>query len=93
MLVLAVLCASCGEIVNETTATSVTTPPSGSGETVRILLVGDVMTGRGVASAIERDPGAVFANVRHLLNGADVVAANLESPLTTRPHVSTNENR
>jgi hypothetical protein len=50
------------------------------------------MTGRGVAAAIENDPDAVFGDVRHLLNAADVVAANLESPLTTRPHVSPNEN-
>lgn len=92
MLVAAVLCASCGEIVNETTTTSGTTPLLGSGETVRVLLVGDLMTGRGVAATIGTDPDAVFADVRHLLNAADIVGANLESPLTALAHVSANEN-
>jgi hypothetical protein len=55
-------------------------------------MVGDVMTGRGVAAALENDPDAVFAGVRHLLDAADVSGANLESPLTTRPHLSDNEN-
>ena len=38
------------------------------------------------------EPDAVFAGVRHLLAGADIAGANLESPLTDRPHTSTNEN-
>jgi poly-gamma-glutamate capsule biosynthesis protein CapA/YwtB (metallophosphatase superfamily) len=64
-----------------------------SGTTVRIALVGDVMTGRGVADVLANDPDGVFAGVRHLLAAADLVGGNLESPLTTRPHVSGNENR
>ncbi|MDX2342215.1 MAG: CapA family protein, partial [Acidimicrobiia bacterium] len=59
---------------------------------MRILLVGDIMTGRGVASVLENDPDGVFAGVRHLLLDADVAAGNLESPLTLRPHTSSNEN-
>jgi poly-gamma-glutamate synthesis protein (capsule biosynthesis protein) len=88
----AVLGAACGGPVAETPTTMAATPPLASGETVRVLLVGDVMTGRGVAAAIGTDPDAVFADVRHLLNAADVAAANLESPLTALPHVSANEN-
>ncbi len=59
---------------------------------MRILLVGDIMTGRGVASVLENDPDGVFAGVRHLLLDADVAAGNLESPLTLQPHISNNEN-
>jgi hypothetical protein len=60
--------------------------------TARILLVGDVMLGRGVANLASSDPDSLFAEVRHLLAAADVVGANLESPLTDGPHRSTNEN-
>ncbi len=74
---------------NGTTAVE---PAPPSSDTVRILLVGDVMTGRGVASVLESDPDSVFAGVRHLLAGSDVVVGNLESPLTDLPHVSANEN-
>ena len=41
---------------------------------------------------LETDSGSVFADVRHLIAGADIAAANLESPLTTRPHTSENAN-
>jgi len=50
------------------------------------------MPGRGVGPVIETDKDSVFADVRHLIAGADIAAGNLESPLTTLPHVSTNEN-
>ena len=59
---------------------------------MRVLLVGDVMTGRGVASVMQSDPNGVFAGIRHLFAAADVVGANLESPLTDEPHISANEN-
>jgi poly-gamma-glutamate synthesis protein (capsule biosynthesis protein) len=42
---------------------------------------------------MESDPNGVFAGVRHLLAAADIVGANLESPLTDAPHISANENR
>jgi len=61
--------------------------------TVRIVLVGDVMTGRGLSPVIEREADAVFAEVRHLIAAADIAAANLESPLTERPHISPSENQ
>jgi poly-gamma-glutamate synthesis protein (capsule biosynthesis protein) len=60
--------------------------------TARILLVGDIMTGRGVATPLANDPADVFAGVRHLIAGADFAAGNLESPLTTAPQVGANEN-
>jgi poly-gamma-glutamate synthesis protein (capsule biosynthesis protein) len=89
LLALVVLAAACGDIViEEPTERSTAT----DADTVRILVVGDVMTGRGVANLLERDPDGVFSGVRHLLNDADIVGANLESPLTVRPHMSTNEN-
>ncbi len=81
--------AACGE-VNPQPAPDV--PPE-IGPTVRILLVGDVMTGRGLTAVMESDPDGVFANVRHILAGADFVGANLESPLTDAPHISANRNK
>ncbi|MCP4308871.1 MAG: CapA family protein [bacterium] len=86
------LLASCGGDTTVTTVTTELAQPTAAGETVRIVLVGDIMTGRGVAGALETDPDDVFADVRHLLGTADIVAGNLESPLTARPHVSANEN-
>jgi poly-gamma-glutamate synthesis protein (capsule biosynthesis protein) len=92
LLAIALLCGSCGEIVE--VGTTVAEPPlPAAGPTARILLVGDVMLGRGVSRVLASDPGEVFAGVRHLLDGADVVGGNLESPLTTLPHVSDNENQ
>lgn len=87
-----VLIAACGAIVDESASTPPATAASSTRPTARILLVGDVMMGRGVTAALDSDPDAVFAGVRHLLDSADVSGANLESPLTTRPHLSDNEN-
>ena len=53
---------------------------------MRIVFGGDVMLGRGVARLAARDPDAVFAGIRLQLGSADLAVANLESPLTTRPH-------
>ncbi len=50
------------------------------------------MIGRGVTPHLEADAGAVFAGVRHLVSAADIAAGNLESPLTTRPHVADSPN-
>ena len=60
---------------------------------VRILLAGDVMTGRGLSDLFAADGQEVFAGIRHLIKDADLAGFNLESPLTTRPHTSDNENR
>jgi poly-gamma-glutamate capsule biosynthesis protein CapA/YwtB (metallophosphatase superfamily) len=56
--------------------------------TIRLLLGGDVMLGRGVGEVAESDPNGLFADVRFVVSSADLAIANLESPLTTRPHVS-----
>ncbi|MDJ0924426.1 MAG: CapA family protein [Acidimicrobiia bacterium] len=84
----AVLVAGCGDIVVE--GSPEVSEPTGD-TPARILLVGDVMTGRGLARLIESDPESVFAGVRHLIAAADIAGANLESPLTGRPHTSANE--
>ena len=79
--------------------TTTTTPPSttttlpvrvADGAVVSVLLVGDVMLGRNVAPVVRDDPDGLFEGVRAVVSGADVAAANLESPLTTRPHIATN---
>jgi poly-gamma-glutamate synthesis protein (capsule biosynthesis protein) len=57
--------------------------------TVRLIFGGDVMLGRGVAGLARRSPGAVFAGIRFQLASADLTVANLESPLTNRPHLWT----
>ena len=56
-----------------------------------LVLVGDVMLGRGVAQALDGDWGAAFAEVRPWLGGEAqarrLVLANLESPLTALPQL------
>lgn len=81
MLALLAGCASTGP------APDVATEPA-----VRVILVGDVMLGRGVAPVVATDPASVFEGVRYLISSADIAAANLESPLTTRPHVADSAN-
>lgn len=53
------------------------------GTAVRLLFAGDVMLGRGVA---DLDAATVFTDVRFEVASADLSVANLESPLTNRPH-------
>jgi poly-gamma-glutamate synthesis protein (capsule biosynthesis protein) len=62
-------------------------PRSGEGHaSVRLLFAGDVMLGRGVAETAAADPSALLADLRPVLDEADLAVANLESPLTLRPH-------
>ena len=56
----------------------------------RLLFVGDVMLGRRVSAVAETDPQGLFADVERVVRDADLAFANLESPLTTRPHTSAN---
>ncbi len=58
-----------------------------AGGTLRILFAGDVMLGRGVAR-LPVPPLALLAGVRAQASSADLAAANLESPLTRRPHLA-----
>ncbi len=74
------------------TTTTTTTVPAhvAQGPTVSIALVGDVMLGRGLSSIVRNEPLGLFEDVRHILTEVDIAAANLESPLTLRPHIATN---
>lgn len=72
------------------TPTTTAPPHVAEGPVVSVLLVGDVMLGRGVAPIVRSEPAGVFEDVRHLVSEADAAAANLESPLTLRPHLATN---
>jgi poly-gamma-glutamate synthesis protein (capsule biosynthesis protein) len=58
--------------------------------TVRIVLAGDVMLGRGLRRIVANDPDGVFEDIRFMLSNADITGANMESPLTNRPHIATN---
>ena len=62
-------------------------PAGAARPAVRIVFGGDVMLGRGVASLAAHRPAAVLAGVAVHLQAADLAVANLESPLTTRPHL------
>ena len=55
---------------------------------MRLLFAGDVMLGRGVAPVAATDPNNLFAGIRFEVASADLAMANLESPLTTRPHIA-----
>jgi poly-gamma-glutamate synthesis protein (capsule biosynthesis protein) len=59
---------------------------------ISILLVGDIMLGRGVAPIAAGDPAGLFEEVRLVVKSADLSLANLESPLTDRAHRSANPN-
>ena len=59
---------------------------------VRILVGGDVMLGRGVADVAAHDPWSIFSDVQTEVRSADIAIANLESPLTRRPHVAPTPN-
>jgi poly-gamma-glutamate synthesis protein (capsule biosynthesis protein) len=83
--VLALVLAACAG--PQTGGPSMTEPPPPSSGLVRLVLGGDVMMGRAAAPVASRDPGGVFEGVRWLIEGADVAAANLESPLTTASHL------
>ena len=58
-----------------------------SGRAITLLFGGDVMLGRGVAQVAAADPQGLFAGIRFQVFSADLALANLESPLTRRPHV------
>ncbi|HEX6230431.1 MAG TPA: CapA family protein [Actinomycetota bacterium] len=60
--------------------------PAAGGSTVRLLFAGDVMLGRGVAEIAVSEPAGPLAGVRWPVASADLAIANLESPLTARPH-------
>jgi poly-gamma-glutamate capsule biosynthesis protein CapA/YwtB (metallophosphatase superfamily) len=55
--------------------------------TVRVLLVGDLMLGRGVGDLVIQAPETIFEQIRPVIVDADLAVGNLESPLTRRTHV------
>jgi poly-gamma-glutamate capsule biosynthesis protein CapA/YwtB (metallophosphatase superfamily) len=59
---------------------------------VRLLFGGDTMLGRGVSAAVSTAPDAAFAELRPAIAAVDLAVANLESPLTRRPHAVSNPN-
>lgn len=58
-----------------------------SARPVTLMFVGDVMLGRGVAQALGGAWESAFAELEQVFAQADLVVANLESPLTTAPFV------
>ena len=64
----------------------------GSSSSVRLLFVGDVMLGRDVGPLVAAEGPEFFEGIRYVVSSADLAMGNLESPLTTRPHVSDNPN-
>ncbi len=68
------------------TPTPIPIPSATTPTTARIVLAGDVMLGRGVASRTASSPTSALAGVREQIGAADLALANLESPLTARPH-------
>lgn len=86
LLACAVLCTGCSS--TPTTAPVATTPVSMPARgTATIVLLGDVMLGRSVAPVVANDKDSIFEPLRATLADADLALANLESPLTTRPHL------
>jgi poly-gamma-glutamate capsule biosynthesis protein CapA/YwtB (metallophosphatase superfamily) len=82
VLATALLTAACSQTGGEKTR------QTGSKKAVRLLFAGDVMLGRGVAQVASSSPNELFAGIRFEISSADLAMANLESPLTTRAHVS-----
>ena len=56
--------------------------------TARLILSGDVMLGRGIAGLAQTRPAAVLGGIAPELGDAELAVANLESPLTNRPHLA-----
>lgn len=59
---------------------------------ITLTFVGDLMLGRTVAPVAAADPDGLFRDVRHVLRSSEFSFANLESPLTNRPHLAANPN-
>jgi hypothetical protein len=61
-------------------------------DVVHLAFGGDVMLGRGVAPIARADPWSIFSDTKTVLAEADLAVANMESPLTRRPHRAENPN-
>lgn len=98
LLLLAVACAGADD---PTTARTQSTPTlvRATGQstevrvgTVKLLFAGDIMLGRQVEPVAAREGPGLFEKARLVVSSADLAAANLESPLTNRPHLAENPN-
>jgi poly-gamma-glutamate synthesis protein (capsule biosynthesis protein) len=91
-MALAVAAAGCAS--GSVTRAAVTEPNGAdtAAPSALLLFVGDVMLGRGVGPVAAADPEGLFAGVRSTIRNADVAFLNLESPLTTLPHIVANPN-
>jgi poly-gamma-glutamate capsule biosynthesis protein CapA/YwtB (metallophosphatase superfamily) len=70
-------------------ATATAAAPAASARgTITLLFGGDVMLGRGVAPLVSHAPADVLGDVQFQLGAPDLAVANLESPLTLRPHLA-----
>jgi len=76
--------------VTSTTSSTVAAPETTRRPTVCIAMVGDIMLGRGLSRIVRDDPQGIFEDVRFVLSDADIAGANMESPLTNRPHIALN---
>lgn len=74
------------------TGVAVSLGPASEARPITLTFVGDIMLGRSVGTVAEADPDGLFRDVRHILRSSDLSLGNLESPLTSRPHVSPNPN-
>ena len=84
---LSVLCIGCASIPTSGAPTTGSDGLAAAPGTARIVLLGDVMLGRSVAPVVANDRDSIFEPIRATLAGADLALANLESPLTVRPHL------
>lgn len=87
LVVVGLLVAACSAS-KESGPSGSATPVDGTSPPVRLIFLGDVMLGRGVGPVAAADPGSIFEQLRPTLVRADLVLANLESPLTTRTHTA-----
>lgn len=86
-MVAGALCVACSQPLSSSSDGSIELL-SGAPRAVRIVLFGDVMLGRRVGDVVANSPDTVFDRLRPVVVAADLALANLESPLTDRPHVA-----
>ncbi|MDJ0959835.1 MAG: CapA family protein [Acidimicrobiia bacterium] len=82
------------DIANPSITTTVTEDATASDAgSVRLLFAGDVMLGRRVGPVAAAEGAEFMEAVRFVVSSSDFAAANLESPLTERPHVADTPNQ
>jgi poly-gamma-glutamate synthesis protein (capsule biosynthesis protein) len=79
-------------VADPPTSAATAPPPTTPAGTARLLFGGDVMLGRRVAPIAAVEGPDLLRDIRFVVSSADVAAANLESPLTSRPHLADTPN-